>query len=154
MQEGAVIHGTSYSIEEVQESVQQINNIAAEPTDARAVIYEAAIEQIFDDAFAGTNYRLTDADIRANVREAGLQDDALPLTVEVMRLRHYAQLLQSPAALDDEQLMPVVGELQAVTQEDIDALEVEVNPRFGTWDPANGGVIPEVPSWIETPGTN
>ena len=37
---------------------------------------------------------------------------------------------------------------QSVTTEDLAAVDVDVNPRYGTWDATNGGLSPVVPDWI------
>lgn len=154
LQEGAVIDGTSYSVEEVQEAAAQINSIAAQPGDVRSVIYEAAIAPVFADAFAGSPFEVSDAELRTTLRDAGLQDEATDLTLESARFRQYATILQSPDAAADPQMQPVIAQLQGITQEDVNALDVQVNPRFGAWDPANGGVVPQVPEWIAQPGTD
>ena len=36
------------------------------------------------------------------------------------------------------------------TPDALAAVDVEVNPRYGSWDIANGGVVPRVPEWIQT----
>lgn len=149
MSEGVVIDGTGYSVEEVQEAAQQLTQVSTEQIDVQGAIYEAGVVPVLDQIFAGSPYEATESDIRSTLAEAGLEEEASDLTVEAGRFRYYGQLINSEAA-GAEDMQPILGALQAVTVEDIDALPVEVNPRFGTWDGANGGVVPEVPAWIQS----
>ena len=80
------------------------------------------------------------------------------------RYQYYASVLNDPAVqadpamadvlaqvdnyAADPQMQPVIAQLQGITQEDVNALDVQVNPRFGAWDPQAGQVVPQVPSWI------
>lgn len=154
MRDGAVINGTTFSMDEVQESVAQINAVAANPVDVRQIVYEAAVVPLIDDAFTSSPYAVTDGQLRTTMREAGLADEPNPLALDSARFRHYAAILQAPGIMEDPAMQPVVAQLNAVTQQDIMDLDVEVNPRFGTWDPEQGGVVAEVPAWISQSSTS
>lgn len=154
MREGAVINGTSYSMQEVQEAVGQIDSIAANPVGVPGLVYEAAVVDLIDDAFRGSPYSVSDAQLAATMREAGLEGEPNELTLDSARFRHYAAILQTPGVQEDPAMAPVLEQLNAVTQEDITGLDVQVNPRYGTWDPEQGGVVAEVPAWITPSGTS
>lgn len=150
MTEGAVIDGTSYSVPEVQEAAAQLSQISAEPVAPQTVIYEAAVISLLEPAFVGTPFEATDSVLRANLADAGLEEEPSELTLESATFRHYGTVLSAPEAAADPALEPVLIALQSVTVDDIAALPIAVNPRFGTWDPAGGGVAPQVPAWIQS----
>lgn len=150
MSEGAVIDGTAYSIADVQEAAAQLSQVSAEPVDVQTVIYEAGVIPLLEPAFVGTPYEATESVLRGSLAEAGLEEEASDLTLEAATFRHYGSVLSSPEAAADPELEPVLVALQSVTQEDIAALPVEVNPRFGAWDASGGGVVPQVPAWIQS----
>lgn len=152
--EGAVINGTSYSMQEVQQAVTQVDSVAANPVDVSQIVYEAAVVHLIDDAFHGSPYTVSDAELTSTMRGAGLEGEPNELALDSARFRHYASILQAPGIQEDPAMAPVLAQLNAVTQEDIVNLEVEVNPRYGTWQPEQGGVVAEVPAWIMQPGTN
>lgn len=154
MREGVVIDGTAHSVQEVQEAVAQISAIAANPVDVRQIIYEAAVVPLIDDSFAGSPYTVSDGQLSTTMRDAGLEDDPNELALDSARFRHYAAILQAPGIQEDPEMAPVLERLNAVTQEDITSLDVQVNRRFGTWDAEQGGVVAEVPAWITQSGTN
>lgn len=154
MREGAVINGTAYSMQELQEAVGQIDSVAANPTGVPGLVYEAAVVDLIDSAFRGSPYSVTDAQLTATMQEAGLDGEPNALTLDSARFRHYASILQAPGIQEDPAMAPVLVQLNAVTQQDILDLDVEVNPRYGTWEPEQGGVVAEVPSWITPSGTS
>jgi hypothetical protein len=154
MREGAVINGTSYSMQELQEAVAQIDSIAVNPVGVPGIVYEAAVVHLIDDAFHGSPYTVSDAQLASTMREAGLEGEPNELALDSARFRHYASILQAPGIQEDPAMGPVLEQLNAVTQQDILDLDVEVNPRYGTWAPEQGGVVAEVPSWIRPAGTS
>lgn len=154
MREGAVINGTSWSMQELQEAVAQVDSVAVNPVGVPELVYEAAVVHLIDDAFRGSPYSVSDAQLESTMREAGLEGEPNELALDSARFRHYASILQAPGIQQDPAMFPVLEQLNAVTQEDITSLEVEVNPRFGTWQPELGGVVAEVPSWITPSGTS
>lgn len=154
MREGAVINGDAYSLQEVQEAVAQIGSVAVNPVGVPEIIYEAAVVDLIDDAFHGSPYSVSDAQLASTMREAGLKGEPNELALDSARFRHYASILQAPGIQEDPAMGPVLAQLGAVTQEDITGLEVEVNPRYGTWAPEQGGVVTEVPEWITPSGTS
>ena len=87
MSEGVVIDGTGYSVEEVQETAQQLTQVSTEQIDVQGAIYEAGVVPVLDQIFAGSPYEATESDIRSTLAEAGLEEEASDLTVEAGRFR-------------------------------------------------------------------
>ena len=71
-------------------------------------------------------------------------------TINAARARLYQGVFSDPVVFQDPAMADVLARAQSVTDADLAAIEVEVNPRYGTWDVANGGVVPGVPEWIQT----
>lgn len=148
--EGVVVGDTSYSVEEVQEAAAHFRALSGQEVSPQAVASVAASVPVLDDYFGGSSYAITEGEVREQLRGGGLEDEATELTLDVARYQYYASVLNDPAAQQDPALIPVM-ERMANYPADLAALDVEINPRFGTWDPANGGVVPQVPSWIAQP---
>lgn len=151
MTEGVVIDGTAYSVQEVQEAAEQLSEVSPEPVDTATVIYQAGIAPLLSGWFEGTSYEVTDSEVTRSLADAGLEGEPGDLTVQAVSAQRYLSLINDQATMSDEELAPVVAELQTLTQEDLGALPVEVNPRFGSWSPAGDGVLPQVPEWIVQP---
>ncbi len=151
MTEGVVIDGTAYSVQEVQEATEQLSEVSPEPVDTATVIYQAGIAPLLSGWFEGTSYEVTDSEVSSSLADAGLEGEPGDLTVQAVSSQRYLALINDQATMSDEELAPVVAELQTLTQEDLGALPVEVNPRFGSWSPAGDGVLPQVPEWIVQP---
>ncbi|WP_151524958.1 hypothetical protein [Serinicoccus kebangsaanensis] len=151
MTDGVVIEGTGYSVDEVQEAAQQLSDVSPEPVTVPTVIYQAGVAPLLSGLFDGTSYEVTETDVRGVLADAGLEGEASELTVQAATFQQYGAVINDQAALADEELAPVVAELQTVTAEDIGALPVQVNPRFGSWSATGDGVLPQVPEWITAP---
>lgn len=151
MTEGAVIDGTSYSVDEVQEATAQLSSISSQPAQAGQVIHMAALAPFFDQAFDGTSLEVTEGELDGQLEAAGLAEEPNRLTREAARFQYYGTVLQDPAAAEDPAFAEALTQIQQVTEDDIKALDVEVNPRFGTWDAESGQVVPEVPQWVSSP---
>ncbi len=151
MTEGVVIEGTGYSVAEVQEAAEQLSEVSPEPVAVPTVIYQAGVAPLLHRSFNDTSYEVTESDARRMLSEAGLEGEASDLTVQAVTFQEYGALLGDQEALADEELAPVIAELQTLSAEDIGALEVEVNPRFGSWSASGDGVLPQVPGWISSP---
>jgi hypothetical protein len=149
--EAAVIDGESIGEGELQETTSQLNRIAAEPFTPAAVLSELTRAPFLDKAFAGTSAELTDQQVTDLLTENGL-DNPSSLTVDVARTRQYQTLLQDPEVMADPQVAEAVSQLQEVTVADIEKLDVEINPRYGTFDPQSASIVPEDPKWITSEG--
>lgn len=78
------------------------------------------------------------AEIDEDVKRPAIKNN--PATVELARL----MLLQQNASGDSKAQGVVMDTLASLTSEN-----VEVNPRFGSWDGTRGSLTPTVPAWVE-----
>lgn len=146
---GVSVDGTSYSVAELQEAAQQLDSVAQQGGGTQQIIADLALLPLLEDIFAGSPAEVTDGQLRELLGGAGLSDPG-QATLDATRSRQYQTTLSNPTAFQDPAMADVLARAQAVTQEDLAAVQVEVNPRFGTWDADNGGLSPEVPAWIQT----
>ncbi|MCE0485648.1 hypothetical protein [Ornithinimicrobium sediminis] len=145
--EAATISGRTIGTAELQETTGQLNSIAAAPTEPANVLNELTRTDILDRVMAGTALEITDGEVTDLLRESGLSEPT-DLTVDVARTRQYLALLQDPTTLQNPEAEDVLERLNEVTEADFEELGVEVNPRYGTWDPAQAVVVDEAPEWI------
>lgn len=149
--EAAVIDGERIGEDELQETISELNTIAAEPFTPSTVLSELTRAPFLNAAFAGTSAELTDQEVSQFLTDNGL-DDPSSLTVDVARTRQYQTLLQNPEAMQDPQVAEAAAQLQEITVADIEKLDVEVNPRYGSFDPQTASIVPEAPEWISSEG--
>lgn len=126
----ATVNGRDIAISDLQEAVQQYSQIS--PVEINQVLTVLVLLPVLDDAAAGTQGQLPDERLRTWANEQGLGDPS-ETTLDYLRGLSY---------LNNEQL------LTAVTVEDLDALEIDINPRFGEWDGSNYAIAPGQPDWI------
>ena len=153
LQEGVVVNGHGYSVEDVQEAAQQFQVLSGQPVAPQAIVGVAGSLPVLDGYFQGTGLERSDEQLRNDLMTGGLGEEPNQLTVDVARYQYYASILNSPDAASDPALADVMTKMQGF-QADIAAQDVQVNPRFGAWDPASGQVVAQVPSWIQQTGTN
>jgi hypothetical protein len=155
---GVAVEGDEYSVTELQRATTELNEVAAnlqEPlpafqqTDPQQVIADLALLPLLDEVFAGSPAEVTQARVRQFLSGAGVSDPG-EATLEAARSRTYQSALGDPATFQDPAMAGVLERAQAVTEEELAEIDVEVNPRYGSWDVANGGVVPRVPEWITT----
>lgn len=147
--QAAVIDGQTVGESELQETTAQLNTIAAEPFTPSGVLSELTRAPFLDRAFAGTSVELTDQETAEFLAQNGL-DEPTSLTVDVARARQYQTLLQDPQVMEDPAVAEAVSSLQEITVADIEALDVEINPRYGSFDAQTASVVSENPSWISS----
>lgn len=153
MQEGVVVNGTAYSVSDVEEATQQFSELSGEDVAPQAVISVAGAVPVLDEYFAGSSYQPSEQMLRNDLSGGGLQDEANQLTLDVARYQYYASILNDPASQADPALAPVLERINGYAT-DLAEQDVEVNPRFGAWDPQAGQVVPQVPEWITESGTD
>lgn len=148
---GVSVEGEEFSVAELQEATGQLNEATGQPTGPQQVIADLVLLPLLDSIFAGSPAQLNDALSREMLSGVGITDPG-PATLAAVRSRQYQAVLQNAAALQgDPEMTAVVERASAVTQADLAAIDVEVNPRYGSWDVANGGLVAEIPSWIQAP---
>lgn len=152
---GVTVDGTSYSMADLHEATTQLNEAfgqqSGQQLGAQQVIASLALLPLLDQVFEGSPAVVSDAQVRASLAEAGVSDPN-PATMDAERSRLYQSKLGDVATLQDPAMADVLARAQAVTEEDLAAVDVDVNPRYGTWDVANGGLVPKTPAWIQSSG--
>lgn len=152
---GVTVDGQSYSTADLHQATAQLNEAFAQqsgqPLGAQQVIASLALLPLLEQVFQGSPAVVSEAQVRASLAEAGISDPG-PATMDAERSRLYQAKLGDVATLQDPAMADVLARAQAVTEEDLAAVEVEVNPRYGTWDVANGGLVPQTPAWIQSSG--
>lgn len=145
--EAARIGDRSIAMDELQETVTQLNAASASPSEPAGVINELTRTDILDEVMAGTPLEITDGEVNDLLRQSGVSAPS-DLTVDVARTREYLALLQDPATLQNPDAVGVLERLNAVTDADFADLGVQVNPRFGSWDATQAIVVDQDPEWI------
>lgn len=147
---GAVIEGTTYSVSDLQEAAAQLGQVAgaSEGSGPGQVISDLSLLPVVEGIFAGTQMQQTEAQIRDLLVRNGLSNPT-DTTLAAARSLQYQFLLQDPNTFADPRMSDALERAQSVTQDDIDAIQVEVNPRFGEWDASTISVVPQTPAWIE-----
>lgn len=155
---GVAVDGDEFSVNELQEATTQLNEVAANLPEAvpgfvesgpQQVVADLALLPLLDQIFAGSPAEATDAQVRQFLGSAGVTEPG-EATLQAARSRQYQGNLSNPAIFQDPAMADVLARAQSVTEADLAAVEVEVNPRYGSWDVANGGVVPGVPEWIQS----
>lgn len=149
---GATIEGTTFSVAELQEAAVQLGTVDPQLNDPRQIIASLSLLPLVDDIFRGTAVEVTAAQTLDLLGQMGLEDPA-PTTQEATRFLMYQAIVNDPNTFADP-AMAEAAEKLANLDAAFAELDVEVNPRFGDWDAAKGGLIANVPSWIESASVN
>lgn len=157
---GVAVEGQEFSVDQLQQATSQLNEVATnltEPvpgfqqTGPQQVVADLALLPLLEQIFAGSPAEVTDSQVEEFLGRYGVTEPG-EATLEAARSRQYQALLGDPALFQDPAMAEVLARAQSVTEADLAAVEVEVNPRYGAWDIANGGVVPEIPEWIQRTG--
>ncbi|GGF38888.1 hypothetical protein GCM10011366_03100 [Ornithinimicrobium tianjinense] len=142
------VDGTDYTVAELQEATTQLNALAQQPGEPQQVVADLALLPLLDEVFAGSPAETTESAVRQLLATNGVNDPGRA-TLDAARSRQYQQVLGDQATFQDPAMAEALQRAQSVTTEDLAAVEVDVNPRYGTWDATNGGLSPVVPDWIQ-----
>ena len=163
------VDGEEYSVTEVQQAATQLNQVvpvlaervAAQETPPQAafqqettpqqVVTDLAVLPVLDQIFGGTPAEVTEAQVRDFLGANGVSEPGEG-TIEVTRSRQYQQRLGDVSLAQDPAMRDVVQRAQELlaTPDALEAVDVDVNPRYGSWDIAGGGLVPRTPEWITT----
>lgn len=125
----ATVNGEVISESDLQEAVAQINTqVATSPADVLGTLVKGPV---LSELAQGAPFEVSDQQMVEAIRTQTTIEDPSPLLVDYVRADYYLRQLGGvipPEALAD--------------------LDVELNPRYGTWDPAAGDVVDDVPAWI------
>lgn len=155
---GVAVDGEEYSVTQLQEATSQLNEVATnlpEPMPAfqqtapQQVVTDLALLPLLEGIFAGSPVELSEGQVEEFLGSAGVAEPG-EATLAATRSRQYQSALNDPAIFQDPALSDVLVRAQSVTPEDLAAVDVEVNPRYGTWDVGNGGIVQGVPAWIQS----
>lgn len=149
--QAAVIDGRAIDEGELQNTVAELNSVSPQPETPAGVLNVLVTSPILDTIVAGSPVELTDQQMSEMLTEGGLEN-ASDLTIEVVRARQYQSILQDPATLGDPEMADALGRLQEVTVEDVASLEMDINPRYGTFDPETVSITQQAPGWIAPAG--
>ncbi|MGB3827291.1 MAG: hypothetical protein WA962_00805 [Ornithinimicrobium sp.] len=149
--EAAVIDGRSIGESQLQDTVEELNSISAQPATPSTVLSQLALTPIVDGIMAGTSAELTDQQVVDVLEQNGLSNPS-SLTIDVGRTILYSAALQDPAQLSNPDVAEALSQLQEVTGEDIAAVVQDVNPRYGSFDAETRTIVPRVPEWITPAG--
>jgi hypothetical protein len=147
MQEGVVVNGSAYSVQEVEETTRQFSELSGQDVAPQAVISIAGAVPVLDEYFAGSTYQASESSLRDELAGGGLDGEPGELTLDVARYQYYASVLNDPAVQADPAMADILAQVDGYAA-DVAEQDVRVNPRFGAWDPQAGQVVPQVPSWI------
>jgi len=143
--EAAIIEGEVIGVRELQETTEQLNTISQQPSTPSSVLSELSRMPFFDRAAAGTPGELTEQQVIDVLQASGLENPT-DLTIDVARTRQYGVTIEEPDMAD------ALGELNTLTVEDFEALDIEVSDRYGSFDPNLLEVTPTTPEWITPAG--
>lgn len=140
------VNGTDYSVAEVQTAVQELSTVAAAPSTTSDVIRDLAVLPVLEGLVKGTPYEVTDGQLGQILGSNGVPEPGAA-TMDAARARQYLQVLNNPATFQDPAMAEAAEKMQQITDADFAAVDVEVNPRYGSWD-ISTGVTPAIPAWI------
>lgn len=127
----AVVDGHRISQSGVLETTAQVNEISSQPLEARAVVSQLIVTPTVLEVLGERGIAVSDAAAMSAL--AGVKDPN-PYFVEMARLQ---VALSKMTEEDFDEIVSRLGDL-----------DVSVNPRFGTFDPAAVNVLPSTPDWI------
>lgn len=125
----ATVNGQLISESDLQEAVAQINTqVATTPADVLGVLIKAPV---LDELAQGAPFEVSEQQMVEAIRTQTTIENPSPLLVDYVRADYYLRQLGG-----------------VIPPEELAELDVELNPRYGTWDPTAGDVVNDVPAWI------
>lgn len=141
------VNGTDYSVAELQDAVTDLNTVAQMPSTTSDVIRDLAVLPVLEGIVGGTPVEVTEGQLRQILGNNGVPEPGAA-TLDAARARQYLQALNDPATFQDPAMAEALAKMQAITDADFAAVDVDVNPRYGSWD-ISTGVTPATPAWID-----
>lgn len=138
----------SISQERLEQTQRDLSTIVAEP-EAGPVLLMLVVAPIYIEAAAENGVGVSEDEARTVIEENAIQAGLDPVpefgegAVEVVRFTMAAQAVQG---LDD------ADEVFADIQEQVGALDLDINPRYGTLDTTQMSIAPEPLPWIVSQG--
>lgn len=124
----AVVDGKEISVSDVQEATAQFNTLPVQPANTSdtltLLIYGDLAEAAYTEAGLPP---VPDAQLEAQMRGGGVEEPSDSLIDLYRSITHLNGLQGLPSA---------------------EGADIQVNPRFGSWDAEAGQVIAQAPDWI------
>ncbi len=142
----ATVDGRTVTTATLHETVEDLSTFAT--VNQRDILVALVVAPQFIDAAAANDVGVSVEDAEAlidqNLEAAGVESDEVigEGAIEVVRFTIAANKLSS---LPDAQ--EVLGEVDQAIRE----LDVDVNPRYGTFDPDTGSIVADELPWIVSP---
>lgn len=149
--EAASIDGRTIQESELQEAADQLGTLTGQPVAPAQVIRDLVLAYFYADFVDETGLELTDQQVSEALFEAGVTEPN-EIMIDVFRVRQYQSALSAEGAAEDPAVAEVVSRIQAVTPAELQDVDIEISPRYGTWDPAALSVVDEAPAWIVPAG--
>lgn len=130
--QAATVGDTTIAESDLQEVTAQFNAIAQQPTTPSQVLDTLIKAPVLEEMMAGSGQEVTNQELLSELAELpGAPGEPNPLMVDYLHGLVYSQMVggQVPPELFDD-------------------LDVEVNPRYGSWDPETVSLVDEAPEWI------
>lgn len=132
MDHAATVNGQVISETDLHEATAQFNTVSQQPVVPGQVLNVLAQLPVLSEMASGAGAPITDHQLLTEVRGVGIEEPN-QLLLDYVRGLVYLQT--------------VGGQ---VPPEQLTGLDVEINPRYGSWDPERAAVVPQVPDWITT----
>lgn len=132
MDRAATVNGQVISESELQEAVALLNAsplFEGQPVSPGQILGILVQLPVLEESIGGT---LGDNEAASRAPQVLGIEEPTPLLLDLIRAVSYLQ-----------------GGAQA-TPDQLAGLDVDINPRYGTWDPERAAVVPDLPDWIST----
>ncbi len=132
--QAATVDGTTIAASDLQEVTAQFNAVAQQPTTPTQVLDTLIKAPALEEMVAGSGQEITDNELLAQLAQLpGAPAEPNRLMADYLHGLVYSQMVGDSAPPD----------LFA-------DLDVQVNPRYGTWDPETVSLADATPEWITT----
>lgn len=124
----AVVDGREISVAEVQEAAAQFNTLPVQPANTSDALTLLIYGDLAEEAYTEAGLPpVPDAQLHEQMRSGGVEEPSDSLI----------DLYRSITHLNGIGGLPPAGDA-----------DIQVNPRFGSWDAEAGQVIAQAPNWI------
>ncbi|MBW8171965.1 SurA N-terminal domain-containing protein [Ornithinimicrobium sp. Arc0846-15] len=143
--QAAVVDGVVITEADLQESTSQLNTVLGQPITPATALQTAITAPAIEKAFTDAGVLISDEALVTELQGSGIPTPN-DITIDVARVIRYTTVLQDPTFAASAESAQVNEALSAM---DASEMSVEINPRYGTWDPVQLGAINvDPPEWI------
>lgn len=130
----ATVDGTRISESGVLATSEQVNRVSSQPMQPAQVLTQLIIQPTVAEVLAERGVTISDAAARSAVPDIGEPE---PYLLDIVKLNMGIQ------QMTDAEREEAIGRIQE--------LDVNVNPRYGTFDAERGTIAPVTADWISAP---